>query len=173
MESFPFPLKQTGLKVIKLFPCSTQLSLIFVLLINSKLPISTVVFMLSLAQGEIFYAEEYENADSSSYLSAENISCSAELSTKRVLESQVQDARKAVSLCNKAKIQKVYHKPYVEWRCTESATFYQCHQAMLENELKSLITFVFSIVKIFAGITFVFSIVKRFAGIRWRESYFF
>ena len=41
--------------------------------------------MLSIAQCEIFYAEEYENADSSSYLSAENISCSAELSMKRVL----------------------------------------------------------------------------------------
>ena len=54
-------------KVIKLFSCSTQLSMKFYLLIhvNSKLPISTVVFLFSLAEYEIFYAYEYENANKS------------------------------------------------------------------------------------------------------------
>ena len=47
------------------FSCSTQLSMKFYLLINSKLLISTVVFLLSLAECEIFYAYEYENANSS------------------------------------------------------------------------------------------------------------
>ena len=59
MESIHSP----GPEVIKLFSCSTQLSMKFYLLINSKLLISTVVFLLSLAEYEIFSAYEYENAN--------------------------------------------------------------------------------------------------------------
>ena len=52
-----------GPKVIKHFPYSTQLSMEFYLLINIKLLISTVIFLLSLAECEIFCAHEYENAN--------------------------------------------------------------------------------------------------------------
>ena len=54
---------QPGPKVIKLFPFSTQLSMKFYLLINTKLLISTVVLLLSLAECKTFYAYEYENAN--------------------------------------------------------------------------------------------------------------
>ena len=53
---------QLGPNIIKLFSCSTQLSMKFYLLINTKLLISTVVFLLSLAACEVFYAYKYENA---------------------------------------------------------------------------------------------------------------
>ena len=42
--------KQSGLEVIKLFPCSTQLSVIFFLLINVKMP--TFVGMLTFMNGK-------------------------------------------------------------------------------------------------------------------------
>ena len=45
----------SGSGVIKKFSCSTKL-------INSKLLISTVVFLLSSLEFDIFYAYEYENA---------------------------------------------------------------------------------------------------------------
>ena len=44
-----FYLDGSGPDVIKLFPHSTQLSMKFYLLINNKLLINTVVFLLSLA----------------------------------------------------------------------------------------------------------------------------
>ena len=59
----PFLEVYCGFKVIQLCSCSTQLSMKFYLLINSKLQISTVVFLLSLAECEIFHAYEYENAN--------------------------------------------------------------------------------------------------------------
>ena len=55
--------KRLGPEVIKLFSCSTQLSMKFYLLMNSKLQISTVVFLLNLAEYVIFSAYEYENAN--------------------------------------------------------------------------------------------------------------
>ena len=69
-----------GPEVIYLFSWSAELSLKFYLLINIKLLISTGVFLLSLAEYEIFSAYQYAYQ-----LSAEKISCSAELSTKNVL----------------------------------------------------------------------------------------
>ena len=44
-----------GPEVIKLYSCSTQLDMQFYLLINQTLPISTVDFMLGIAESEIFY----------------------------------------------------------------------------------------------------------------------
>ena len=44
------PFEIPGPKVIKLFPCSTQLSMEFYLLINSILLISTVIFLFSLTR---------------------------------------------------------------------------------------------------------------------------
>ena len=45
---------QPGLEVIKLFSCSTQLSIKFVLLINLKLLIIANSFSLDIAEHEIF-----------------------------------------------------------------------------------------------------------------------
>ena len=50
---------KTGPEVTKLFPCSTQLTMKFYLLVNSKLLINTVVFSLNLAECESFY--DYES----------------------------------------------------------------------------------------------------------------
>ena len=53
---FEIQLESSGPEVIKLFSCSTQLSMKFYLLINSVLLISTVVFLLSSAESKIFSA---------------------------------------------------------------------------------------------------------------------
>ena len=74
-----------GPEVIKLLPCSTQLSMEFYLLINSKLLISTVIFLLSLAEYEIFSAYEYENA---------NISWHFHIYQQRKFHAQLSWARK-------------------------------------------------------------------------------
>ena len=91
-----------GHKIIKLFSCSTQMSMKIVLLINLKLLTIPNSFLLNIAEHEIFSANKYENANNSwhfhiylqrkfhaqlafSYLLAEKISCSAELSMKKVL----------------------------------------------------------------------------------------
>ena len=66
---------QLGPEIIKPFSCSTQLSIKFYVLINTKLLISIVVILLNLATCEIFYAYKYENAKLSS----------AKLSMKKVL----------------------------------------------------------------------------------------
>ena len=68
----------------KLFSCSTQLSMEFLLLINLKLPTIANSVLLNEAEHEIFSANKYEDANYS-YLLAEKISCSAELSMKKVL----------------------------------------------------------------------------------------
>ena len=50
-----------GLEVIKLFSCSTQLNMKFVLLINLKLLIIAKSFLLNIAEHEHFFANKYEN----------------------------------------------------------------------------------------------------------------
>ena len=76
-----------GHEVIELFSCSTQLSMKFVLLINLKLLTIANSFLLKIAEHEDFSANKFENANNKcqlllafSYLLAEKISCSAELS---------------------------------------------------------------------------------------------
>ena len=56
-------LPSSGPKVIKLFSCSTQLSMKFVLLINIKLLTIAISFSLNLAEHENFSANKYENAN--------------------------------------------------------------------------------------------------------------
>ena len=52
-----------GPEVIKLFSCSTQLSMIFALLINLKLLTTANSFLLNTAEHENFSANKYENAN--------------------------------------------------------------------------------------------------------------
>ena len=52
----------SGPEVIKLFSCSTQLSMKFVLLINLKLLTIANSFLLNTAEHETFSANKYENA---------------------------------------------------------------------------------------------------------------
>ena len=73
-----------GPKVIKLFSCSTQLSMKFVLLINLRLLIIAIFFLLNIEEHENFSANIYENANYC-YLLAEKILCSAELSMEKDL----------------------------------------------------------------------------------------
>ena len=54
---------QSGSEVIKLFSCSTQLSMKFVQLINLKLLIIANSFLLNIAEHENFSANKYENAN--------------------------------------------------------------------------------------------------------------
>ena len=51
----------SGPEVIKHFSCSTQLSIIFVLLINLKLLTTANYFLLNIAEHENFSANKYEN----------------------------------------------------------------------------------------------------------------
>ena len=57
------PSQRTKPEVIKLFSCSTQLSMNFVLLINLKLLIIANSFLLNTAEHENFSANKYENAN--------------------------------------------------------------------------------------------------------------
>ena len=52
-----------GSEVIKLFSCSTQLSMKFVLLINLELLTIANSFLLNIAEYENFSANKYENAN--------------------------------------------------------------------------------------------------------------
>ena len=52
--------RRSGSEVIKLFSCSTQLSMKFVLLINRKLLPTANSFLLKLAEHEDFSANKYE-----------------------------------------------------------------------------------------------------------------
>ena len=52
-----------GPEIIKLFSCSTQLSMKFPLLINLRLLIIVNSFLLNLAEHENFSANKYENAN--------------------------------------------------------------------------------------------------------------
>ena len=58
-----------GLEVIKLFSCSTQLSMKFFMLINLKLLTMPNSFLLNITEHENFSANEYENANFSSHFS--------------------------------------------------------------------------------------------------------
>ena len=58
-----FAFMQSGPEVIKLFSCSTQLSMKSVLLINHKLIIIKNSFLLNIAEHENFSANKYENAN--------------------------------------------------------------------------------------------------------------
>ena len=53
----------SGPEVIKLFSCSTQLSMKFVLLINLKLLTIANYFLLNIAEHENLSANKYENAN--------------------------------------------------------------------------------------------------------------
>ena len=53
----------SGPEVIKLFSCSTQLSMNFVLLINLRLLTAANSFLLNTAEHENFSANKYENAN--------------------------------------------------------------------------------------------------------------
>ena len=57
-------------EVIKLFSCSTQLSMNFVLLINLKLLTTANSFLLNIAEHENFSANKYENANLNWYFSS-------------------------------------------------------------------------------------------------------
>ena len=61
-----------GPKVIKLFSCSTQLSMKFVLLINLKLLTIANFFLINIAEHENFSANKYENANFFIFISREN-----------------------------------------------------------------------------------------------------
>ena len=75
-----------GPEFIKRFSCSTQLSMKFVLLINIKLLNIAISVLLNIAEHESFSANKYENAlFAGIFILAEKISCSAELSMKKVL----------------------------------------------------------------------------------------
>ena len=76
MEISTVPCMQPGPDVIKLFPCSTQLSMKFILLLNLKLLTIANSFLLNIAEHENFSANKYENA---------KVSCSAEVCTRNVL----------------------------------------------------------------------------------------
>ena len=52
----------SGLEVIKLFSCSTQLSMTFFMLINLRLLTMPNSFLLNLAEHENISANKYENA---------------------------------------------------------------------------------------------------------------
>ena len=57
--------ESSGPEVIKLFSCSTHLSMKFVLLINLKLLTIAYSFLLNIAEHEIFSVNKYENANNS------------------------------------------------------------------------------------------------------------
>ena len=53
----------SGPEVIKRFSCSTQLSMIFFMLMNLKLLTMLNSFLLNIAEHENFSANKYENAN--------------------------------------------------------------------------------------------------------------
>ena len=55
--------KEFSPQIIKLFSCSTQLSMKFVLLISLKLLTIANYFLLNLAEHKSFSANKYENAN--------------------------------------------------------------------------------------------------------------
>ena len=54
---------ESGPEVMKLFSCSTQLSMKFVMLINLKLLTIANSFLLNIAEHETFFAYKYENTN--------------------------------------------------------------------------------------------------------------
>ena len=59
-----FKLVTPGPEVIKLFSCSTQMSMKFALLINIKLLTIANSLLLNIAEHELFSANKYKNANS-------------------------------------------------------------------------------------------------------------
>ena len=55
--------KYPGTEVIKVFSCSTQLSMKFVMLINLKVLTIANLFLLNITRHEKFSANRYENAN--------------------------------------------------------------------------------------------------------------
>ena len=53
----------SGPKVVKLFSCSTQMSMKFALLINNNLLTIANSFLLNIAEHELFSATKYKNAN--------------------------------------------------------------------------------------------------------------
>ena len=58
-----FAVFKPGPEIIKLFSCSTKLSMKFVLLITRKLLTTANSVLLNIADHEIFSAKKYENAN--------------------------------------------------------------------------------------------------------------
>ena len=56
-------IRRFGPEVIKLFSCSTQLSMKFFMLINLNLLTIANSFLLKIAEHEIFFANKFENAN--------------------------------------------------------------------------------------------------------------
>ena len=69
LSAYPFYIKQgptpPAPEVIKLFSCSIQLRMKFVLLINLKLLTFANSFLINIAEYEIFSANKYESANNS------------------------------------------------------------------------------------------------------------
>ena len=77
-----------GPKVIKLFSCSTQLSMKISLLINMKMPTKVGIFILiaeNFLRSAIFSKDKFAIINNMGIILAGQISCSAELSMKKVL----------------------------------------------------------------------------------------
>ena len=61
LSDFLLTVLYSGPEAIKLFPCSTQLSIKIVLAINLKLLTIAIFFLLNIAEYDIFSANQYEN----------------------------------------------------------------------------------------------------------------
>ena len=95
---------RSGPEVIKLFSCSTQLSMKFFLLINLKLLTFANSFLLNIAEHENFSANKYENANYCWHfhiLLAENFSCSVELSMKKHFITSRPDVAEGMKIMKK------------------------------------------------------------------------
>ena len=83
-------LNKSGCEVIKLVSCSTQLSMKVLLLVNLKFLTIANSFLPNISEHENFSGNKYEKCQllfAFSYLLAEKISCSAELSMKNLITS--------------------------------------------------------------------------------------
>ena len=67
----PFFANELDPEVIKLFSCSTQLSMKFSLLIYIKLLTIANCFLLNIAEHELFSAHKYKNANIFTFISRE------------------------------------------------------------------------------------------------------
>ena len=67
MLSFLLLVPSPGPEVIKLFSCSTQLSMIFFLVINLKVLTIAMFVLLNIAEHEQFSSDKYENANCCSH----------------------------------------------------------------------------------------------------------
>ena len=86
--------KTPGPEVIKLFSCSLQLSMNFVLLINLKLLTIVNSFLLNIAEQDIFSANKYENANFSYLFSRKKIVLSWDQHEKSFITSRANQSAK-------------------------------------------------------------------------------